>query len=63
MEQNGINFFSLSNYFYGSIGTNELIDVFQNFFRVYKISTRRLIIGNRLLIFETSSDFLNTVEI
>jgi len=63
MEQNGINFFSLSNYFYRSIGTNELIDVFQNFFRVYKISTRRLIIGSRLLIFETSSDFLNTVEI
>ncbi len=63
MEQNGINFFSLSNYFYRSIGTNELIDVFQKFFRVYKISTKRLIIGNRLLIFETSSDFLNTVEI
>ena len=32
----------------------------QNRFRVYKISTRRLIINNRVFIFESSTDFSNT---
>jgi hypothetical protein len=32
----------------------------QNRFRVYKISTRSLIINNRVFIFESSTDFSNT---
>ena len=35
-------------------------DAFQNPFRVYKISTRRLIINKGVFIFESSADFFNT---